>query len=599
MHRKFSLKTLVYIASAIIILFLIFAIVFASIYVHNNIKKSDTNLLEGIIETSDQANADTTSTPSSTLESQTLSSQATSVSSPTTTKKDDLSDSQSTSDTLESTIETTKRPVNTTPPSNNTVLNASTFISNMNVGWNLGDSFDSKATTAGKDINLNQEILWGNPAVTKELIDYVAACGFNTIRIPVTWYYNCSTDVNGNVHPGPKFLARIKEVCDYAIANNMYVIINSHHDTKIFYAGVSDSEMNKVYNNAKTLWTDIADYFKDYDDHLIFEGFNEIDNLARSWNYSDAASAQMNKLNQIFVDAVRSTGNVNSNRVLIVPTLLNGMTSKFLDSFKLPTDSCSNGLVVEVHTYQKKFNQDLENELTLLADFSNRINAPVIIGEFGTTTSYPILSLRTTHASNFIARAAAHGIKCIWWDNGYEYSIIDRYNFGNSKTDIIQALMNGAKGTKYRIPGEIKLTTINSFTYKMLNKDTGTVDTAYWGTLTTDVFGNGIAISNKKYCTLSLKATGDATGIWLQRVVFYDSNGKPLTFTDSDGSYACGKELQNTYYICNIPANAAYIRVSLNSPTLNVSKENYSNYFNSGDLELDICAFNLSDIQAN
>ena len=85
----------------------------------------------------------------------------------------------------------------------------------------------------------------------------------------------------------------------------MYVILNSHHDQPILYAGVSETEMQQVLENSQSLWQQIATYFKDYDEHLIFEGFNEIDNVEKSWNYSALAADQMNRMNQIFVTTVR------------------------------------------------------------------------------------------------------------------------------------------------------------------------------------------------------------------------------------------------------------------------------------------------------
>ena len=155
-------------------------------------------------------------------------------------------------------------------------VSASDFVKQMNVGWNLGNSLDSKCVngTRGLDAYINQELNWGNPYISKDLIDYVAQSGINTIRIPVTWYYNTGIDENGNLVVGSQWLARVQEVVDYAIANNMYVILNSHHDQPVLYAGVSEDKMQTVLKNTENLWRQIADYFKDYDEHLIFEGFN-------------------------------------------------------------------------------------------------------------------------------------------------------------------------------------------------------------------------------------------------------------------------------------------------------------------------------------
>jgi endoglucanase len=47
----------------------------------------------------------------------------------------------------------------------------------IKLGWNIGNTLEA---TGG-------ETAWGNPKVTKALIDAVKANGFNAIRIPCSW----------------------------------------------------------------------------------------------------------------------------------------------------------------------------------------------------------------------------------------------------------------------------------------------------------------------------------------------------------------------------------------------------------------------------
>lgn len=469
-------------------------------------------------------------------------------------------------------------------------LTAHELVKRINVGWNLGNSLDSKATVEkrGKDANLRQELNWGNPYVSQELVDYVAECGFNTIRIPVTWYYNTYEDENGNLRIGEGWLARVKEVVDYAMENDMYVILNSHHDQPILYAGVSEEKIAKVLKNAEDLWKDIAEYFRDYDEHLIFEGFNEIDNLERSWNYSDLSAAQMNQLNQIFVDTVRATGGNNARRILMVPTLLDGTTNKILDAFALPNDTAHDRLIVQVHTYTQKYHQGLDKNLKALERISNDVGAPIIIGEFGTKSSYAFPQLRVMHASNFVARAAALGIKCIWWDNGSDYGIVNRKDFSKSNMEMIQALLEGAKGMAYETQDGLFLNNSSQFALLMPNLKTGILENLFWGTLTTDMTGNAISVKESKQCMLSLAAVGEAGDIWLQRVLFYDSTG----------NYIGGKEIQKIDYVCDIPENASYMRVSMNSPYRSIKWEQYCDYLENALLELSISFIDSETIKA-
>ena len=320
-------------------------------------------------------------------------------------------------------------------------LSATAFAQQMRIGWNLGNSLDAHYGNPTGDANLSQETIWGNPKVNQELIDYVASQGFDVIRIPVSWYYHSYRDKSGVLHISPQWLARVKEVVNYAYNDHLYVILDSHHDHKIIYTGVSETQMIQVYADAQSIWTDIADSFSSYDHHLILESYNEIDNLAKSWNYGEQASQQMNHLNQIFVDTVRKSGGYNSDRILMVPTLLDGFSIQFQTGFVLPEDTVRDKLLVTVHSYNKAYDDKIEYLFQSLGQFSAAVGAPVIIGEFGTTSGYNPAAYRTVHASNFVSRAAAHGIKCIWWDNGSDFAVINRKNLKQSDFEMIKALM--------------------------------------------------------------------------------------------------------------------------------------------------------------
>ena len=475
--------------------------------------------------------------------------------------------------------------------SHNTVMKditAAAFVNNINVGWNLGNSLDSQGKENNKAVNLNQETFWGNPYVTKDLIDYVKGCGFNTIRIPVTWYYNTDRDGNGRLRINQDWLNRVQDVVDYAIANQMYVLLNSHQDQPLIYAGAEEDDFQQVLKNARELWTDIADHFKSYDEHLVFEAYNEVDNIEKYWNYGDKAALQMNELNQVFVDAVRASGGNNSKRLLVIPTLLDRMDSRFYAAFQMPVDTVAKKIAVTVHTYNLKFHQDIESEFEELEDFSRKVNAPVIIGEFGTQYTFPIPELRAKHASNFVARAAAHGIKCIWWDNGSDYKVIDRRDYAASDQGMISALLEGARGIGYQVDKVKVFKEADQFVYLTPNINTGELKYTYWGTLTTDVSGEGMAVESGPICTVSLKAKNEAAGVWLQRLLYYNEQG---------GLVQPGKEIQSKFFIGTVPQGAATARVSMNSPNIDIKLEDYHKYLRDGDLELIVGFFHSNDVK--
>lgn len=467
-------------------------------------------------------------------------------------------------------------------------LSAWEYIKDMTVGWNLGNSLDCKSEVRSQTENLKQELNWGNPYVTKELIDYVAESGFHTIRIPVTWYYNTYEDGTGKLKINKEWLNRVQDIVDYAIAKNLYVLLNTHHEQPLLYAGVDEATMNEVLLHAKELWTEIAEHFKTYDEHLLFESYNEIDNIETSWTYSDVAAEQMNELNQVFVDAVRATGGNNANRILVVPTLLDGSNTKFYAAFRLPKDIVPDKLIVQVHLYSKKVNQEIEGEFEQLEQFSQRIGAPILIGEFGTKKESMVSELRMEHASNYIARAAQHGIKCIWWDNGTDYKVIDRRDLEASDHQLIEALLEGSQGIAYEVKVGDTLDSIEQFSYRMPNINTGSLENTSWGTLTLDLSGSGFPVVEGKILTIVIKVKNEAASIKLQRLVFYTNEGALV-----EG----GKELQSSYYQGVIPRNAASMRVSVNSPSMNITKEEFEEYLKAGDLVVEIHMFRPDEVE--
>lgn len=321
------------------------------------------------------------------------------------------------------------------------VIGAKEFVDKMKIGWNLGNTLEPYYGVPNGDSRMFLETYWKNPKVTKELFEYVKSVGFDTVRIPVTWDVHSEMNSDGTIVIKKEWMERVREVVQYALDSGLNVIINTHHEKSI-YAGTNDVEFKVIKNRAKTMWEQIADYFSDIDGRLIFESYNEIDNAYDTWKYGDVAAEQLNELNQLFVNVVRSTGGYNGQRILMIPTLLDSELPNATGAFKLPKDVVDDRIIVTVHKYSPKVGKYLDRSMQRVVDFKNFINAPVIIGEFGTKASEYDDDFRVNHAGGYVSIAAKYGIKTIWWDNGYlnEYGLIDRNNFSNSKINIIKSL---------------------------------------------------------------------------------------------------------------------------------------------------------------
>ncbi len=151
---------------------------------------------------------------------------------------------------------------------------ASEIARKMKIGWNIVNTLEVPIN------NINAETGWGNPKVNQTLITAVCNAGFNTIRIPCAWdsHANKST-----MEIDTAWLRRVSEVVNYCYAKNMYVIINCHWDNGWLENNVTEAMKDSVNKRQRAYWTQIANYFKDYDEHLLFAGANEpnVDSAAR------------------------------------------------------------------------------------------------------------------------------------------------------------------------------------------------------------------------------------------------------------------------------------------------------------------------------
>ncbi len=306
-------------------------------------------------------------------------------------------------------------------------MTAVELVEDMGTGWNLGNSFDCTNTWDNPLTVDKIETAWGNPKTTEGLIDFIAFHGFKTIRIPVTWYQMTSSDGTINT----EYLARIKEVVDWCYANDLYVIINMHHD------GLSGNWLANgtgAKDQFSFMWTQIASYFKGYDRHLAFEAWNEID-----WDYNTIQT-----MGQAFVDAVRnSSGDYNDDRLLIIPGKNTNFDATVSTSYQLPTDP-ANMLAVDIHYYdptqytvysdddnpwgggvtpQNTWGTDAEiaevkNDFLQLSSRFVDNGIPVIIGEYGVENlNKPDDQGRVVFTETVASEAYnANGICAILWD---------------------------------------------------------------------------------------------------------------------------------------------------------------------------------------
>ncbi len=370
----------------------------------------------------------------------------------------------------------------------------------MGMGINLGNTLEAVQAVENKKnvTGTGYDTAWSQPVTTREYIDFLHTYGINTIRIPIAWS-------NGDIDDGTytirgDMLDRVEEVVNYALDNGMYVVINDHWDNQWwgqFGACKKDADGNKIADeetrkNAWTryerYWTQICERFKNYSDHLIFEGANEelgerlndgicVNGPAKGYSKPDNAGPDIevvsgnlktdelydttNKINQKFVDIVRASGGNNTNRHLLIPGYNTDILSTANEKFIMPTDIAENGknkLFLSVHYYTpgdfclengggdytvadqeatKKYFQELKK-------FSDAGYA-VIIGECGVCNPSSVTGSVTQWFYDTFTETAKYHAVPVLWETG---ALFDRTNLKLNYKDIAIFLntINGTNG---------------------------------------------------------------------------------------------------------------------------------------------------------
>ena len=293
---------------------------------------------------------------------ETVSSQDTSEAMTNVTEDSQSSEAEENEKT-EETFEESSEAQNDETSSSDTSPTAQEVSDNMHLGINLGNTFEAYDATNCESITYewmpivgdNQvsdyENCWGGGHITQETIDGMKEAGFDTVRIPVFWGNMMENDGTWTINED--YIARVREVVDYATNAGMYAVINIHHFDEFIIRRYDTDEACEIFD---TLWTQIAEYFKDCPYTVIFEGYNEylggevFNENGKLVDLDDETAYDLtNRCNQTFVDAVRATGGNNADRVLIVSGLWTNIDKTTDERFVMPTDTVDDRLMVSVH----------------------------------------------------------------------------------------------------------------------------------------------------------------------------------------------------------------------------------------------------------
>ena len=374
---------------------------------------------------------------------------------------------------------------------------------NLKLGMGINMSCQLDAYREDGDHIVVDETYWGNPICTQQYFDKLAASGFKSVRIPITWM--------GTYGPAPDYiidedrLNRIAEVVGYAERAGLNAIINMHHDDAYphqendghshiddFWINPEKAATDPSYNmrvkeQLKAMWTQIARKFRDKGDFLIFESFNE-PGSGFFWSWAtdaekDAHQAEYNCLsewNQVFVDAVRSTGGNNASRWLFVVGA--AAKERNLDRLVIPKDYVSNNrIVLAIHFWEPEsyvaggfdewghtasiFDEELERfdetfiskELALYREKYLDKGIPICIDEMGSfmRDSERGKAFQLYYLEYLVRAASLNGLSTFIWDDGARDGNIrgfyifwhDTGDYFEYSKEIVETVINAAYST--------------------------------------------------------------------------------------------------------------------------------------------------------
>ncbi|KAH8649497.1 glycoside hydrolase superfamily [Tricladium varicosporioides] len=323
-----------------------------------------------------------------------------------------------------------------------TPITASAAFAALTPGWNLGNSLD---TFPDGDS-------WNNPPVTSATFDDVLARGFRSVRIPVTWSGHISVD-SSPWAINSTWLDRVETIVDEVLDRGFYAIINVHHDSRL-WADLTTTGANYtlIGEKFKSIWTQIGARFGCKSSKLLFESINE------PAGSTETEAAELNALNDIFLDAINIAGGFNSQRVVSLCGLGNtpALTSQFFSrGNKYPNQPWG----LQFHYYSPYpfifgawgstiWGSD-SDKAALELDFSmfrdNFTDIPIFIGEWDATPAGTEAAARWKYFDFFVRTAAKYDFSHSIFDNGAD--LLNRSAHTWYDPTAMDILINAAAGT--------------------------------------------------------------------------------------------------------------------------------------------------------
>lgn len=300
------------------------------------------------------------------------------------------------------------------------------YVAAMQPGTNWGNTLDA----------VPDETSWGAPTTTQPMIRGLAAKGYKSLRLPVTWQNHMGPAPDYKIDPA--WMDRVQQIVDWSLDANLYVMLNIHHDG---WVGDLGHDHDAVLDRFQKVWLQIATRFKNYPNKLSFESKNEPG--FQDENGHDLSDDQMRTLmdevNTAFFNVVRGTGGGNATRPLVLPPVYTSSDQPMLDSLKATMAHLNDpNLIATVHYYgyypfsvnmggETKFGELekhwVDTPFTAVHDTFVASGIPVIVGEWGVLSGDNIESGEMLKYHEYVAQyARTKGLTMMLWDTGGVYN---------------------------------------------------------------------------------------------------------------------------------------------------------------------------------
>lgn len=323
------------------------------------------------------------------------------------------------------------------------------WLNNVNFGYNYS-AFSSET-------EINHE----------ELITFLLENGINAITFP--FQLDLIVDENYE-HLDLVELSKIKEIIDIAYNKGMYVIVAPYDYYSYRWSSLNYRNYDRFLRIIDTALKELALYFKDYDERLVFSF------LVEPRDYDDngidrEAMWVLNDANKEYVEMVRSTGGNNLYRNIIITTGNSSATSTGYEYFRMVDDDHTfvriNAYTPFEFTHEEDYlnaswdakEADYQIELfdvfnTIKTNFIDK-GISVYIGEYGSRDKNNDLD-RAKWLDTYVSIANSFNIKTFIWDahhlqmkNEFTFSLFDRTTLTWLFTNLADKLVDLAKNNNY------------------------------------------------------------------------------------------------------------------------------------------------------